>query len=78
MKIMLMEGMRTMPNWSKNNEIEETLEEIRSSKYSQISRNVIKTILEVQYSNQDEDQRERGRNETKEIIRKYIDSQIGD
>lgn len=78
MKIMLMEGTRTMTNWSKNNEIEETLEEIRSSKYSQISRNVIKSILEAQYSNQDEDQRERGRNETKEIIRKYIDSHIGD
>lgn len=78
MKIMLMEGMMTMTNWSKNNEIEETLEEIRSSKYSQIPRKVINAILEAQYSNQDEDQRERGMNETKEIIRKYIDSQIGD
>ena len=56
------------------NELLSALEEIRSTKYPEISTDVIKRIVASQYNNQDE--RTKARTETLRIIAEYINSQL--
>ncbi|OCN03396.1 hypothetical protein A7X67_10960 [Clostridium sp. W14A] len=52
------------------NELMEVLEEIRSSKYSDVPKELIEKIAVTQYENQDD--RNKARNETMRIVAEYV------
>ena len=52
-----------------------TLEQIRSEKYPNVSKEIVENIINIQFENQEKDRRHTGRATTHQVIRKYIEEQ---
>ena len=62
--------MNTNDNLQK---IMSTLEKIRSEKYPHISADIVRTIINIQFQNQEKESRHSGRTATHQVIKKYIE-----
>lgn len=63
-----------MPRTNDNlQDIKGTLEEIRCSLFNDVSREIIEQIVDLQFSNQEQDSRINGRNSTHQVVKAYID-----
>lgn len=63
-----------MPKTNDNlQDIKGTLEEIRCSLFNDVSREVIEKIVDLQFSNQEQDSRINGRNSTYQVVKAYIE-----
>jgi len=62
--------MNTNDNLEK---IMSALEKIRSDKYSHVSAEIINTIINIQFQNQEQESRHSGRIATHQAIKKYVE-----
>lgn len=61
---------------SNTREIKDTLEKIRTKKYSDIASSVVYQIVDIEFENQEQDSRAVGKSKVKEALELYVDATV--